>query len=293
MSRHTRIHTNERRFNCSSCPKGFTRSDHLKKHEKTHRGHNNVDLDGSKVGKKHSSRLGRLKKKKLDLEQLSKSDPTSTYDQQASKEGSNVNEGGANDTNSSLQNLQTRYNFGSPVIPTLSVSDISTTGVVPRRGRPSKNKSIVPLKPPPTPLEQPEIPEKVSTNANVIFSQAVDNLINSVVADCNPFSTPNTPMHGSEFKGMEIASEGSSTCNRTIKAEEKENKDMLQNDLQLQQEELQNYPDQIVTALENDGSSPFNQSVMFPSPLIMYNQPPSQVLDYPQYVSQPFTKQDI
>ena len=307
LSRHTRIHTNERRFNCSSCPKGFTRSDHLKKHEKTHRGHSGGgDTKGSKTGKKSSSKFGRVKKKKSQNSERSSATPSSAINLGSEHQTHNpsnndfiINGNGIDNCLTADSQLpQAMYSFSSPIIPSISGSNINTAGVVPRRGRPPKNKNIPSLKPALPLLQQQNFEQKPSLDISANSSQEVDKLsevVNALLADCSgisqdPFSsTPNTPLHVGEYKGFQIAAtEEDTSGNCFIKTEEKENINILQNHPQQFLPEQNNYH-QISHSLVPPNQSPINSSVMFPmSPsVIMYNQTSSPLLDYHPFVTQP------
>ena len=198
------------------------------------------------------------------------------------------------------QTIQSLFNFGSPGIS-------ATTGVVPRRGRPPKNKNIPLSKPVQLTLEQQKAQQNPSdVNTNVNFSQQVDNLINSVLSfDCNTisqdvFNTSNaTPSPNDEYKGMETTADISSG-NCIIKTEERENKSILLNTLEQQQQQLQQHQEtqqnsfqQISNPYSGDNASQLNSPLIFTSPYLMFNQPPSQLLDYHHYVTNPYTSQDI
>ena len=299
LSRHTRIHTNERRFNCSSCPKGFTRSDHLKKHEKTHRGHAHGDIDGSKIGKRAAGRMGRLKKKKsLNTEQSNTL--TTTTQSQLPQNNLKGMENGIDSSTTDSQTIQSLFNFGSSGIS-------ATTGVVPRRGRPPKNKNIPLPKPVQLTLEQQKSPQNASdADTNVNFSQQVDNLINSVLSfDCTPinqdeFNIPNaTPSPNDKCNGMEISADISSG-NGIIKTEVREHKNILLNTLEQQTQQLQQHQETQQNSFQQtpnpytvDNTSQLNSPMIFTSPFLMFNQPQSQLLDYHHYVTNPYTSQDI
>ena len=256
----------------------------MKKHEKTHRGHTNEgELEGTNSVKKSLNRVGKPKKKKLlNFENSYNSSNVST-DLQTLKSIPSLN--GADSANLDSQPSHNPYNFGSPGT---SIANVNTTGVVPRRGRPPKNKKIQTLKAILPPLQKEELNQKPGSSNNINFSQSVDNLINSVLADCtslnqDPFGVSNTPIHNVENIGMETPTKTNTSIQCLIKTEENDNKSSFDID----EQEHTNF--QSIQNPMDGNPSPFNSSMLFPSPLLMYN----QSLDYHPYITQPFAQQDV
>ena len=258
----------------------------MKKHEKTHRGHTNEgELEGTHSVKKSLNRVGKPKKKRLlNFENSYNSSNVST-DLQTLKSIPSLNGNGTDTVNLDSQPSQNPYNFGSPGTP---IANVNTTGVVPRRGRPPKNKKIQTLKAILPPLQKEEVNQKPGSSNNINFSQSVDNLINSVLADCtslnqDPFGVSNTPIHNVENIGMETPTKANPSIKCLIKTEENDDNSSFDID----EQEHTNFQ-----SIQNtmDGSpSPFNSSMLFSSPLLMYN----QSLDYHPYITQPFAQPDV
>ena len=302
LSRHTRIHTNERRFNCSSCPKGFTRSDHLKKHEKTHRNHEEGDLPRIKVGRKSINKLGRLKKKKMSKQE---SPPDEIKDSQDSNPGPSMKENMVNISNNATQGVQAVYSVKATTnVNTLPSTAVITTGIVPRRGRPPKKKNISLLKPTTQQVQELTEEQKFDLETNVKFSEAIDNLISSVVGDCtdineDPYNTfDNTLTQPNDCKISKANS--SHTSSGIIKTEQEEHTVESHAIVMNTFEQTQQTPEisysqyQTSTFNTNSSASAFNTSIMFPSTLMVYNhEPGSNLIEFQNYVRNQFTTQNI
>ena len=267
----------------------------MKKHEKTHRSHEDGDVPKVKVGRKAISRPGRLKKKKI---LKNESNFTSTNESQGPNPNLSSNE---NLPNTTSQGLQAVYSFGSSGVNVLPSAPVSTTGIVPRRGRPPKKKNISLLKPA-VPMQHPVEEQKSDMETNVKFSQAIDNLINSVVGDCtgineDPFNTlENTLSQTDDYKLTELSSPHiSSGFIKTEEEEQKqENHSILINSIEQDGQSADISYRQLHDSQFTTTSSGFNTSIMFPSSLMMYNnEPGSQILDYQNFVNNAFTSQDI
>ena len=300
LSRHTRIHTNERRFNCSSCPKGFTRSDHLKKHEKTHRNHEEGDLPRIKVGRKAIDKLGRLKKKKISKHESSTDEIKSSKD---SNSDPSLKENMVDMSNNITQGVQAVYSVKTTTNGnTLPSTAVVTTGIVPRRGRPPKKKNISLLKPTTQQVQELTEEQKFDLETNVKFSEAIDNLISSVVGDCtdineDPYNTfDNTLTQPNDYKISKVNS--SRTTSEIIKTEQEEHTveshAIVMNSLEQTQQTPEISYSQYQTSSYNTNSSAFNTSIMFPSTLMVYNhEPGSNLMDFQNYVTSQLTTQNI
>ena len=296
LSRHTRIHTNERRFNCSSCPKGFTRSDHLKKHEKTHRNHEEGDLPRIKVGRKAMNKLGRLKKKRIPKHESASDESKDSHD---SNPGHSLKENMVNISNNTTQDVQAVYSVKVATnVNTLPSTAVVTTGIVPRRGRPPKKKNTSLLKPTTQQVQELTEEQKFDLETNVKFSEAIDNLISSVVGDCtdineDPFNTfDNTLTQPNDYKISKVNS--SHTTSGMIKTEQEEqtveSHAIVMNSLEQTQQTQEISYSQYQTSSCNTNSSTFNTSIMFPSTLMVYNhEPGSNLMDFQNYVTNQFT----
>ena len=296
LSRHTRIHTNERRFNCSTCPKGFTRSDHLKKHEKTHRNLEEGDPPRAKAGRKAKHKIDKVKKKKM-----LKNENTTIYQNESNDSNPELSlgENSVYSPNDSTPLVQTPYSLStSSDINTIPSTPAITTGIVPRRGRPPKKKNLSLLKPIVKPVQaqvEDTNPDNIETNVN--FSEAIDNLISSVVGDCTgineePFS--NIEIQRNVTNDYSLSKMNSSNTSagfiKTETEQPEENNSIVMNSINQNPQIPEVSYQQFQNSAFDTNTSDFNSSFMFPSTLMVYNnEPGSNLLNFQNYVTYPFT----
>ena len=265
----------------------------MKKHEKTHRNLEEGDPPRAKAGRKAKHKIDKVKKKKV-----LKNENTTVYPNDSNPEFS-LRESSVDSPNDSTPVVQTPYSVGTPSdINTSPSTPAITTGIVPRRGRPPKKKNLSLLKP----IVKPELaqtedtkPDNIETNVN--FSEAIDNLISSVVGDCTgineeTFNSLESPMNvTNDYSISKLNS--CNTSNGFIKTETEqpeESNSIIMNTIN-QNPQISEVPyQQYQNSTFNTNTSEFNSSFMFPSTLMVYNnEPGSNLLNFQNYVTYPFT----
>ena len=257
---------------------------------------------GVKLGKRGTNKGNRVKRKAavINSEQIDvyNSSKVSSADTQASiaQSGTTFQIQGGTDSLSminqgGLPQLTVAFGIGSSGISSIPTIN-GITGVVPRRGRPPKNKNIPPQNavkplPAPQPQQQPsqEHPPTPTSQGNPI-GQAVDTLISAIVSDCSSPGTlnHNTPSHAAEYSNFELHPTAALPSNNAVVKTE-DNKQHTNSFSNLQEEIIQK---PIEESPHHQADSFFHQS-----PVLLYHQSP-QLMDYQSYVTpSSITQQNI